>query len=309
MFFSIVVPTYNEQDDIAGTIRALVEQTYDNFEVIVVDDSTDSTAEIVFAFEDPRVRLLCPLVKDGRCGARNLGVLEARGELLVILNADVRPQRDFLEQLVEEYESGADYVLVSAMVSNQARLFPRYVQAMASYLESGDKSWMYWTEGYSVRRNVAMKTPLFPAGYFRPISAGEDGVFGRHVAEVSRKRVERFDIVVHHIAPASLTEYWGVRVGRGEGSAEIRRIYYKEGYLTLSVKSSVRLFKSIIDLILPISPLILIMRIQRHSRFGIADLIPFYLAYIIEKFAFNYGEISTIFQMYRYERSIRCAKK
>ena len=51
MKFSIIIPTYNEQDDIINTLNAISSQTYKNFEVIVVDDSNDNTYEIIKNFK------------------------------------------------------------------------------------------------------------------------------------------------------------------------------------------------------------------------------------------------------------------
>ena len=82
MKFSIIIPTYNEAADIAATLEALLGLDYGDKEIIVVDDSTDRTPEIVRRYVDRGVRLIHP-GGGGRCEARNLGIREAAGEVVV----------------------------------------------------------------------------------------------------------------------------------------------------------------------------------------------------------------------------------
>ena len=118
MRFSIIIPTHNESRDIGTTLRALCALDHDDFDVLVVDDSSDNTPQIVQANEDERVYYLPQTRGKGRSAARNQGILAAKGEIVVILNADVRLPSNFLRDLECHYRSGADYVLVESRVSN-----------------------------------------------------------------------------------------------------------------------------------------------------------------------------------------------
>ena len=55
--FSIIIPTYNEQNDIIKTLDAISLQTFKNFEVIVVDDSDDNTYKIIKSYKKISVNL------------------------------------------------------------------------------------------------------------------------------------------------------------------------------------------------------------------------------------------------------------
>lgn len=86
---SAVIATYNMAAYLPFAIRSALEQTYDNFEVLIVDDgSTDNTREIVTPFlEDPRVRYHVQENK-GQAAAKNLGAREASGDFVAFLDAD-----------------------------------------------------------------------------------------------------------------------------------------------------------------------------------------------------------------------------
>lgn len=84
---SVIIPSFNCELYIAETIRGVLNQTHEDIEVIVVDDgSTDRTGEIVSSFGSP-VRLI-EQQNSGRCAARNLGIREATGEFICLLDHD-----------------------------------------------------------------------------------------------------------------------------------------------------------------------------------------------------------------------------
>ena len=116
--FTIVIPTYNEESDIGITMETLSALDYSNFDVLVIDDSTDSTPELVGKFTDKRIKCVRQTRGSGRSAARNQGILVAEGDVVVILNADVHLPSDFLIRLDKHYRQGADYVLVESEVTN-----------------------------------------------------------------------------------------------------------------------------------------------------------------------------------------------
>lgn len=85
---SVVIPAYNEEKIIENTLKSIKQQSYKNYELIVVDnDSTDKTAEIARKYTDKVI--WCPRQGFSASAARNEGVKNARGEILVILDADI----------------------------------------------------------------------------------------------------------------------------------------------------------------------------------------------------------------------------
>ncbi len=88
---SIIIPCYNAQKFIARTIISVQEQTYTNWEIIIVDDcSNDQTVSIIeqIAVKEPRILLLKLKVNAGTGVARNLALSKATGQYIAFLDAD-----------------------------------------------------------------------------------------------------------------------------------------------------------------------------------------------------------------------------
>ncbi len=84
---SVVIPTYNREQVIETTIKDILKQTYENFEIIVVDDgSTDDTQAKLRAFGN-RIRVVRQ-PNGGAASARNRGIQEARGEIIAFQDSD-----------------------------------------------------------------------------------------------------------------------------------------------------------------------------------------------------------------------------
>lgn len=85
---SIVMPVYNVEKYVTTALESVLAQTFENFELIIVDDGgTDLSIDICASYEDPRIRIISQKNR-GLAGARNTGILEARGEYVAFLDSD-----------------------------------------------------------------------------------------------------------------------------------------------------------------------------------------------------------------------------
>lgn len=85
---SVVIPLYNKEKDISNTLKSLLSQTFEDFEVVIVNDgSTDNSEEIVKTFDDKRIRFFSK-ENEGVARTRNLGVEKAATNHIVFLDAD-----------------------------------------------------------------------------------------------------------------------------------------------------------------------------------------------------------------------------
>jgi glycosyltransferase involved in cell wall biosynthesis len=108
---SIVIPTYNHAPMLQRALATVVEQTYQNWNAIVVNNfSTDNTLEVVAAFNDPRIQCV-NFRNNGVIGAsRNEGIALATGKYVAFLDSDDTWFPTKLEKCVEILESGSDLV-------------------------------------------------------------------------------------------------------------------------------------------------------------------------------------------------------
>ena len=98
-FFSIIIPLYNKEKFIENTIQSALNQTFLDFELIVVSDgSTDRSLELVKAFKDQRIKIYT-IRNGGVSKARNFGIQKASTNLIVLLDADDLWKSNHLEEL------------------------------------------------------------------------------------------------------------------------------------------------------------------------------------------------------------------
>ena len=86
--FSIIIPLYNKQESVTASVQSILDQTFQEFEIVVVNDgSTDASVERLKEIEDPRIRLI-EQQNQGVSVARNTGIAHACNRYIAFLDAD-----------------------------------------------------------------------------------------------------------------------------------------------------------------------------------------------------------------------------
>lgn len=101
---SIIIPTYNRAYIIGRTLDSIIQQSYPDWECIIVDDfSTDNTESIVTIFQnkDNRIKFIRNNRSKGAQGARNTGIMESKGEWVVLFDSDNVMHPDFLQKCTD----------------------------------------------------------------------------------------------------------------------------------------------------------------------------------------------------------------
>ena len=110
---SVIIPTYNRENTITRSIDSVLNQNYENIELIIVDDrSDDNTKDIIEKYTDSRIKYIYnDTDKHGAGAARNIGIMAATGELIAFNDSDdewlpgkLRDQYEFL------HKNGADII-------------------------------------------------------------------------------------------------------------------------------------------------------------------------------------------------------
>lgn len=102
---SIIMPSWNRAFTIGEAIQSVLEQSYDNWELLIADDaSEDRTAEVVRKFDDPRIRYM-KFLKSNGAGARNKALRFARGEYIAYLDSDNIWHPLFLSMMIRQLQA------------------------------------------------------------------------------------------------------------------------------------------------------------------------------------------------------------
>lgn len=294
---SIVVPSRNEAQDIARTLDAILAIEYEPKEIIVVDDSTDQTPEIVAGYGDRGVRLIHrEQNRNGCCGARNLGMQSARGEIIVLMNADNRPRPDFLRRLLPLYQEGADFVVVRSNVLNRDNIWAQYIYASGSALWERNPN-PKWSEGFSCRRSAAQAVGYIPGDF--PVPFCRDYMFPERLERSGfQKRVD-LSIPMDHISPDTFKGYWQNQVWRGTFSAP-HQFYFREMALWLvALRELARAGRTVLLNVMLLPRLWRAFRIGRHVTRRWRSVLSLYLVGAVQDAATVVGGAKGLLRLIR----------
>ncbi|MCR5610040.1 MAG: glycosyltransferase [Lachnospiraceae bacterium] len=102
---SIIMPSYNTANLILESIQSVLNQTYTNWELIIVDDcSTDNTEEVVKSINDDRIRFIKKEQNSGAAESRNFALREAKGRWIAFLDSDDLWKKDKLQKQIQFME-------------------------------------------------------------------------------------------------------------------------------------------------------------------------------------------------------------
>lgn len=128
---TVVIPSYNRKTILGRTLNSVLNQTYSNLEVIIVDDnSDDGTYELFCNHEDKRVKVVKHQINKGGASARNTGIRMAKGEFIAFLDSDDEWVKDKVEKQLKHFEKvGDDNTILFAQIAldkiEESRLLPK----------------------------------------------------------------------------------------------------------------------------------------------------------------------------------------
>lgn len=171
MDISIVIPLYNKEKHILDTINCILNQTFQRFEIVVIDDgSTDKSVEKLNSINDHRIRLISQ-TNSGAALARNRGVAEATNEHVAFMDADDQWDKDYLEsmlKLIKKYPKAVLYGTNYRIVENGEISVLKYPNIdfeegiIENYFISGKVYTPLWTSAVVVKKTEFQKIGGFP---------------------------------------------------------------------------------------------------------------------------------------------------
>ncbi|AFL69140.1 glycosyltransferase family 2 protein [Sulfurospirillum barnesii] len=173
-FFSVVIPLYNKQNHVKETIETVLAQTFQDFEIVVVNDgSKDDSAKMVEAMRDERIRLINQ-ENAGVSVARNNGIKEAKAEYIAFLDADDLWLPEFLQTIYELRQNFPDAGLYATAykkrkangeesgIDIQGLPSKDYIGLIPNYFESIVKgSNLVWTSATCIPKKVFVENNIW----------------------------------------------------------------------------------------------------------------------------------------------------
>jgi glycosyltransferase involved in cell wall biosynthesis len=177
---SVVIPLYNKRSSIGRAVHSVLAQSFEDLELIVVDDgSDDGSSEVLRFLSDPRMRVIRQ-PNQGVSVARNRGILEARGEYVAFLDGDDEWEDDFLAVLLDVLErfpevkvAGASYQVQKpdTLLEPLAPLFGEgQGDLVVDFFDAARVASPLTSSSLLAHRDIFAATGLFPPG----IHHGED---------------------------------------------------------------------------------------------------------------------------------------
>lgn len=217
---SVLMPAFNAERFIGASIRSVLAQDFDDFELLIVDDgSTDGTAELVEDFHDKRIRLLRNETNCGLVETLNKGLREARGTWVARQDADDLSRTDRLGRQLAYFRDNPDDVVVAS----EARLIDERDRGCGLLRLPRTRDQLRWDLCF---RNPVPHSSIMMhrqkilddfGGYPQSV-ASEDYALWSHVAARNRIGLIKRPLVDYRIHASS------VMMSSGKGAADIARI-------------------------------------------------------------------------------------
>jgi biofilm PGA synthesis N-glycosyltransferase PgaC len=227
---SVVVPAHNEEHTIGETVRCLQELDYPSYEIIVVDDgSTDGTAELLEPLAAKHaIRLLTKEINEGKAMALNDALPLLEGEIVLIVDADGRPQPDALRWMVPHFVKVPRVAAVTGnpRVVNTSTLLAKLqaieFSATVSVLRRAQATWGRLMT-FSGICTALRKSAIEQVGRFQPNMATEDIALSWQLQTIyADVRYEPRALFAMQV-PETLSDWWAQRTRWSRGLAQVLR--------------------------------------------------------------------------------------
>ncbi len=182
---AVILPTYNRLAVLKSCLSKLSNQTTAKFEIILIDDcSTDGTKEYIKKSNFTNLRYIRLEKRSGPYYARNLGVREAKGEIIIFIDSDVVIFPDFVEDHIEIHKKRED-IVVQGMVKHVKSI--KEVKMKRFYLPNALCLRTFITQNASVRRKYLVAVGGFD--HFGPEMGYKDVDVGLKLMDLRLKWV------------------------------------------------------------------------------------------------------------------------
>lgn len=219
---SVIIPSYHSQTTIGDCLQSLqTQRTDEKYEILVINSSRDDTSRI-FKDSFPSVRFFQLEKRVFAATARNIGIQNARGDIMAFIDADCRASSDWLDRMISWHSKS--YRAVGGSIVNESQ---NNVYSKAEYpleiLEFSPRNPQREVRFISAA-NCSFSREIFDkCGLFPEVRAGEDLVFCHKIVEKGEKILFDPEVKVSHRNEIGFKTYLKKQLMHGKYSHIIRR--------------------------------------------------------------------------------------
>jgi len=227
---SVIIPTYNRSNLIKHAVESILQQSFTDFEVIVIDDgSTDNTRSVIAQIDDDRIKYFYK-ENGGAASARNWGIDRAEGEYIAFLDSDDLWPNEYLAVMTSRLDSAPDYGIAYSALT-KVRTDGTVARGYRSkYCKSG------WIEKFLFRRGFVtcqcsvIRRQILDGFYFdESLENYEDTDFFLRLSLQTKFVYAPDTNAVRRIQENSLTRHKGVHRINHNQVRLLERFYYELG--------------------------------------------------------------------------------
>ena len=175
---SLIVPVFNGSRWLEPCLRSIQQQTYTDFECIVIDDASRDNSEAIlkkYCSADPRFRFLQHINNQGAAYAKRTGIMAARGQYVLCIDQDDWIESSMVEQLYAKAQlTHADMVYCHYLEESYGETIPLYQDPVDSNKETTIKDILSWGSYFPALWNKLIRTSLLRDIYFPKATYSED---------------------------------------------------------------------------------------------------------------------------------------
>ncbi|GAA0871193.1 glycosyltransferase family 2 protein [Gangjinia marincola] len=180
-FFSVVITVYNKEDYIKETIQSVLDQTFTDFELIIVDDySTDNSRNIIKSYQTDAITPIYNETNLGAGASRNVGVYYAKGNYIALLDGDDLYKPFFLEEIhlaISKYPNNPVFAMAAEKIKDEkifkySYSFPPSQDRLLTlnYFESSYQNTILTSSSTVIQKDFLLQL----GGYDEGIKSGQD---------------------------------------------------------------------------------------------------------------------------------------
>lgn len=201
---SVIMAAYNAETYIEEAIRSVLNQTFKDFELIVVNDgSEDQTLNVIKSIPDKRIKII-NLDNSGAANARNSGIRSSKGEYIAILDADDVALPDRLQKQVDFLDASLEYGIVggNASVIDKDGMFVTNTNQTLDWHSIK----MKLPASPFIHSTVMFRSSLIKTiGFYPDISTSEDALFFLKISKVSKMINLQDCLINYRLLPSALS--------------------------------------------------------------------------------------------------------